>query len=68
MTSELETAGKREEELTKRLEELRVQFNDKRTSMRDHVMHLENLKQEVSTQIWKNYMCAFKIRRQSLSW
>ena len=44
LTGELEAATRREEELTRQLEELRVQFQDKRETMRDHVMHLETLK------------------------
>ena len=47
LTGELESASRREEELTRQLEELRVQFQDKRETMRDHVMHLETLKDEV---------------------
>ena len=48
LTGELEAASRREEELTRQVEELRVQFQDKRETMRDHVMHLETLKDEVS--------------------
>ena len=48
LTNRLENASKREGDLTRRLQELRVQFNDKRTSIRDHVNHLENLNQEVN--------------------
>ena len=48
LTGELEAAARREEELTRQLEELRVQFQDKRETMRDHVMHLETLKDEVA--------------------
>ena len=47
LTGEMEAASRREEELTRQLEELRVQFQDKRETMRDHVMHLETLKDEV---------------------
>ena len=49
LTGELEAASRREEELTRQVEELRAQFQDKRETMRDHVMHLETLKDEVST-------------------
>ena len=48
LTGELEAASRREEELTRQVEELRAQFQDKRETMRDHVMHLETLKDEVS--------------------
>ena len=47
LTGELEAASRREEELTRQVEELRAQFQDKRETMRDHVMHLETLKDEV---------------------
>ena len=47
LTGELEAAARREEELARQLEELRAQFQDKRETMRDHVMHLETLKDEV---------------------
>lgn len=48
LTSELKEAGKREEELQKRLLELRSQVNDKRVTMQDHVNHLETLKDEIN--------------------
>ncbi|TRY70489.1 hypothetical protein TCAL_10105 [Tigriopus californicus] len=48
LTSELKEAGKREEELQKRLQELRSQVNDKRVTMQDHVNHLETLKDEIN--------------------
>jgi len=48
LTSELQAAGRREEELQNRLSELRNQVNDKRMSMQDHVLYLENLKEEVA--------------------
>ena len=47
LTSELNEAAKREEELRTKVEELRAQFVDKRVTMRDHVVHLEALKEEV---------------------
>ena len=48
LTNELQAAGRREEELQNRLSELRNQVNDKRMSMQDHVLYLENLKEEVA--------------------
>ena len=47
LTSELQAASRREEELQVRLSELRSQVNDKRLSMQDHILYLENLKDEV---------------------
>ena len=47
LTSELQAASRREEELQGRLSELRSQVNDKRLSMQDHILYLENLKDEV---------------------
>ena len=49
LTGELEAAARREEELARQREELRAQFQDKRETMRDHVMHLETLKDEVGS-------------------
>ena len=48
LTSELQAASRREEELQTRLSELRSQVNDKRLSMQDHILYLENLKDEVA--------------------
>merc|ERR1712061_661071 len=48
LTSELQAASRREEELQVRLSELRSQVNDKRLSMQDHILYLENLKDEVA--------------------
>ena len=48
LTTELQAASRREEELQTRLSELRSQVNDKRLSMQDHILYLENLKDEVS--------------------
>ena len=47
LTTELQAASRREEELQVRLSELRGQVNDKRLSMQDHILYLENLKEEV---------------------
>ena len=47
LTTELQAASRREEELQTRLSELRSQVNDKRLSMQDHILYLENLKDEV---------------------
>lgn len=51
LTVELEAASKREEELQKKLTQMRAQFDDKRVTMRDHVLHLETLKDEVNIYI-----------------
>ena len=48
LTTELQAASRREEELQTRLSELRSQVNDKRLSMQDHILYLENLKDEVA--------------------
>ena len=48
LTAELQAASRREEELQVRLSELRGQVNDKRLSMQDHILYLENLKEEVT--------------------
>lgn len=57
LTSELKEAGKREEELQKRLLELRSQVNDKRVTMQDHVNHLETLKDEVKQSALDGSFC-----------
>lgn len=52
LTAELQAASRREEELQTRLSELRGQVNDKRLSMQDHILYLENLKDEVLNNIF----------------
>ena len=59
LTNELQAAGRREEELQNRLSQLRNQVNDKRVSMQDHVLYLENLKEEVITKHLKNLLHIF---------
>ncbi len=48
LTSELAAAARREADLSRRLEEARTAVTNRRASMRDHVEHLETLKEEVS--------------------
>lgn len=49
LAGELESAAKREAELQSKLAELRSQFDYKRISMRDHVVHLETMRDEVTS-------------------
>ncbi len=49
LTGGMEAAARREEELQRRIDDLRAQFVAKRETMRDHVVHLETLKEEVRT-------------------
>ncbi len=47
LASEVEEGAKREAELQAKLDELRAQFDTKRVSMRDHVLHLDTMREEV---------------------
>ncbi len=47
LTAQLKEYSKNEEALTSELQSLRDQVNSKRTSMNEHVSHLEMLREEV---------------------
>ena len=61
LAGELEAAAKREAELQSKLTELRSQFDNKRISMRDHVVHLETMRDEVRKWVMQMYVNMFAL-------